>query len=47
MSNTIPLVAFDAAEREWEDVDVNENVNAVEQAVEQELEVGEEWIMVA
>jgi hypothetical protein len=47
MSNAIPLVAVDPAEREWEDVDVNENVIGAEQVVEKELEVGEEWILVA
>jgi hypothetical protein len=45
MSNTIQLVPVDPAEREWEDVDVNLDVNAT--AIEQELEVGEEWILVA
>jgi hypothetical protein len=44
MSNTIPLVAVDPAEREWEDVDVN--TTAIE-VVEKELEVGEDWILVA
>jgi len=48
MSNTIQLVAVDPAEREWEDIDVNLDVNATEKVeVERELEVGEEWVLVA
>jgi hypothetical protein len=49
MSNTIQLVPVDPAEREWEDVDVNLDVNgtAIEQVVEKDLEVGEEWVLIA
>jgi hypothetical protein len=49
MSNTIQLVPVDPAESEWEDVDMNLDVNAtaIERDVEKELEVGEEWILVA
>jgi hypothetical protein len=49
MSNTIQLVPVDPAEQEWEDVDVNLDVNAttIKQVVEKESEVGEEWILVA
>jgi hypothetical protein len=44
MSNTVPLVAIDPAEQEWQDVDINSTTT--EKVVEKELEGGEDWIWV-